>query len=96
MNIQVNVGVGLMNNSCGRATVKDVSYDPCEWSSIGQEKIRMETTDGRICNWSISDYCRIRCQEFCDTRDNILSGKIATGTEVTIVYNPNGILAFVL
>ena len=52
--------------------------------------------DGKICKWSISDYCRIRYQEFCDTRENVLSGKITTGTEVTIVYNPNGILAFVL
>ena len=96
MNIQVNVRAGLKTNSCARAIVKDVHYDPCEWSHIGQEKIEMETTDGRMCQWSINDYCDIRYQEFCDTRDNILSGKITTGTEVTIVYNPNGILAFVL
>lgn len=96
MNIQVNVGVGLRSNSRGRAIVKNVSYDPCEESSIGREEIKMETMDGKICKWSISDYCRIRYQEFCDTRENVLSGKITTGTEVTIVYNPNGILAFVL
>lgn len=94
MGIQVNVGVGLLANSSGRAIVASVSYDPCDYSTIGQEEIHMETTDGQTCKWSISSYNRVRLEDFYQTKEDILSGKIKPGTEVNIIYNPNGILAF--
>lgn len=94
MSIRVNVGVGLNPNSTGRATVKEVKYDPCKWSSIGQEQIYMETTEGMVCNWFINNHCRLRIEEFVRAREDIKSGKITEGTEVAIIYNPNGILAF--
>lgn len=94
MSIRVNVGAGLNPNSVGRAIVKSVKYDPCEWSSIGQEQIYMETNDGRRCNWFINNFCNLRIEEFVQAREDIKSGKITEGIEVTIIYNPNGILAF--
>lgn len=96
MNIQVNVGVGLEPNGFKLATVKEVRYDPCEESTIGREEIYMETTDGEVCNWYISIYKVLRLEEFAKTREDIKAGRIKEGTEVSVIYNKNGILAFVL
>lgn len=95
-NISVQVGVGLKPNEVRRAIVKSVSYEESEGSSIGLRKIQMETEDGMKADWSISSYCHLHLEEFIQTQADILAGRITKGTEVTIEYNPNGIMCFYL
>lgn len=95
--IYLSVGIGLKPNNVRKAIVKSVSYVKPEYSTIGQQEIHMETEDGLICDgWFINNYCSVHADEFLHTRNNILSGAITKGTEVTIVCNPNGIMYFYL
>lgn len=94
--IYVSVGIGLKPNSIRKAIVKTVSYVEVEHSTIGQKEIHMETEDGLICEWFINNYCSVHADEFWYTSNNIICGAITKGTEVTIVYNPNGIMYFYL
>lgn len=95
--IYVATGIGLNPNEIRRAIIKSVSYIEPEYSTIGQKEIYMETEDGLICDgWFINNYCSVHLDEFLATSNNIMSGAITKGTEVTIVYNPNGIMYFYL
>lgn len=94
--IGIRVGVGLKPNEIRKAIVKSVSYEEPKWSTCGLKRIRMETDDGLKADWDISTVCHVHQDEFLKTREDILSGKITEGTEVTIEYNPNGIMCFYL
>lgn len=94
--INVQVGVGLRPNEIRKAIVKSVSYINQQRSLISLERICMVTEDGLKAEWEISCFCYVHMEEFCKTRDDILSGKITEGTEVIIEYNPSGIMCFYL
>lgn len=94
MSIQVKGDAGLKANVFKLVTIKSASYDQCEHSAIGEEKIHMETDDGTEYEWISNKY--IHMTEFAKTREDIKSGRIASGTEVTIKCNSIGVVSFVL
>lgn len=96
MGVGISVSVGLKSNMMRRAIVKSVSYEEPEWSTCGLRRIHMETEDGLKAEWDYSQFCRVHEEEFWRTQEDILSGKITEGTEVTIEYNQNGIMCFYL
>jgi len=97
--IYVSLREGLKENKIRKAIIKSVSYVETKGSTIGNEEIHMETEDGLTTpsdGWFINRYCFVHSEEFLEAREKILSGEITDGTEVTVVYNPNGIMYFYL
>ena len=97
MSTQGDFGVKLRPNCFRLATVKSVSYDPGEESSIWKETIKLETTDGDTFLWCIGTYSSMLCmKDFLEARKNILSDLIIPGTEITLKCTSDKIVAFAL
>lgn len=82
-----------------KAIVKSVEYKKIEGNVIGQQEIHMQTEDGlstKECGWFMNDLCYIYKDYFLLAKEQILSGEIKEGTEVTVVYNKNDIIYFYL
>ena len=90
------MGESLNANKTRKAIVKNLVYlEPEDEMEI--EEIYLETEDGLKTSkngWYINKYYLHQADEFRKTRDDFLAGKIKKGTEVTIEYNQNGIVAF--
>lgn len=93
------VRVGLKPNDVRKAVVKSVSCDQPIGSTRGLRRIFMETEDGLSTakdGWCASLDIKVHPKEFTKTWKDIQSGAITAGTEVTIEYNPDGIMCFYL
>lgn len=97
MKVNLAARTGLNSNGERKAIVKSVSFFKPEYTTIGHQEIHLETEDGLSTpsgGWFINRHCLVHVGQFCAAREKIISGIIKAGSEITIVYNPNGIMYF--